>query len=144
METVKAYRYRSSDQGTFSRWACDAIGWDSFCIELPWRDNQNSISCIPAGEYVVTIRKSPKYGNIFWVTNVEGRSWVLIHGGNYAGDTSKGWKTHSHGCLLLGQKPGVLSGQQAILNSKATVNKFMRALNNQTFKLIITNLYKAA
>ena len=144
MIVVNSYRYRSSDQGTFSRWLCDAVGFDSFCIELPWKNNEQSVSCIPAGSYTVIIRKSPKYGYVFHVTAVDGRSWILIHAGNYAGDTKKKYKTHSQGCLLLGQYPGMLAGQQAILNSRATVKKFQRLMNNQTFKLNIINLYKAA
>lgn len=143
MNIVKAYRYRSSDQGTFSRWLCEEIGFDSFCIELPWRNNESGYSCIPVGKYIVSIRKSPKYGHIFHVTDVNGRSWILIHSGNFAGDTKRGYKTHSLGCILLGQKPGVLNGQQAILNSKSTVHKFMRLINYETFELHIINL-KAA
>ena len=144
MIVVNSYRYRSSSHGTFSRWICNDIGWDSFCLELPWKNNKQSLSCIPDDTYIVKIRYSNKYGYVFHLTNVEGRTWILIHSGNYAGDIEKGLKTHSEGCLLLGQKAGILEGQQAILNSRATVKRFMRTMNNQTFKLNIINLYKVA
>ena len=34
------------------------LNGETFCdtLELPWKDNQRSISCIPAGEYKVRIR----------------------------------------------------------------------------------------
>ena len=35
----------------------------SFCtLELPYKDNQRNISCIPCGKYKVTKRFSEKYG----------------------------------------------------------------------------------
>ena len=57
------------------------ISFDS--LELPWEDNENNISCIPEGEYEVVTRYSQKYGKHYHVTDVEGRSWILIHAGNF-------------------------------------------------------------
>ena len=52
--------------------------------ELPWRDNQKSISCIPAGEYICRRYSSEKYKDTFEVTDVPGRSYILFHVGNTA------------------------------------------------------------
>jgi hypothetical protein len=135
MKNVYLFRTLTSDQGTEGILATDGF----FCrtLELPWKNNKRNISCIPAGEYIVKIRKSPRYGTIYWITNVEGRTWILIHSGNFAGDTSKGFKTHVNGCVLLGKKHGWLGNQKAILSSRITVRKFMRFMQNKTFKLII-------
>jgi hypothetical protein len=54
-------------------------------LELAWKDNANKISCIPEGVYTVVPRHSAKYGRHLHITNVPGRSFVLIHWGNYAG-----------------------------------------------------------
>lgn len=134
-QVVFLIRTGSSDQGTNGMMFTN--GFFCYTLECPWRDNQRSISCIPQGEYTVIQRASPKYGKIYWVTEVPNRSYILIHSGNYAGDVSKGYKTHVNGCILLGQKMGTLSGQKAVLNSRVTVNKFMNETGMQPLKLKI-------
>lgn len=55
------------------------------CLELPWKDNQNRVSCIPAGRYSVERLEesnSFKYPH-FWIKNVPNRSYIKIHRGNY-------------------------------------------------------------
>lgn len=106
-------------------------------MELPWRNNKPQISRIPAGEYEVVIRESPKFGLTYWVRNVPNRSYILIHSGNFAGDKEKGFKTHVYGCILLGQKHGWLGEQRAVLNSRITVRRFMQHMGNGKFKLKI-------
>ena len=128
-------RMKRSDQGT--RGILFLEDFSCQTLELPWRENQRSISCIPAGEYKVKIRLSPRYGQIYWITKVSGRSFILIHSGNWAGDTKKGYKTHVNGCILLGQKRGLLQGQWAVLNSRITVKRFMLKLVHEPFTLKI-------
>ena len=133
--TVYLFRMRSHDEGTEGILVSNSFACKT--LELPWRDNERSISCIPAGEYKTIIRVSPKYGRCYWVTNVEGRSWILIHSGNWAGDVKKGFKTHVNGCILLGKKFGDLLGQRAVLNSRITVRAFMNYMRYQNFTLKI-------
>jgi len=137
MKDVFLIRTVTSDQGTEG--FLTQLENNFFCrtLELPWRDNKRSVSCIPAGKYVVKIRQSPKYGKIYWVTKVPDRSWILIHSGNWAGDTGKGFKTHVQGCILLGRKHGSLADQRAVLTSRPTVKEFMRTMNYEPFKLTI-------
>jgi hypothetical protein len=63
-------------------------------LELPFLNNQKTISCIPKGIYNCTPRSSKKFSKHFLVQNVPGRSTILIHVGNYPKDTT--------GCILLG------------------------------------------
>lgn len=56
---------------------CDAI-------ELPWKNNQHKISCIPEGVYRLTKRFSPRHQWHFAVNNVPDRSDILIHSFNCA------------------------------------------------------------
>lgn len=72
--------------------------YECYTLELPWLDNQNNISCIPAGKYTVVKRKTKdsnfKYEH-FHIKDVEGREWILIHKGNYY--------TQIRGCVLVGE-----------------------------------------
>jgi len=108
-----------------------------YTFELPWRYNRPSVSCIPEGIYKVEMRLSPKFGFTYWVKGVKNRSYILIHSGNYAGDVNKGLKTHVNGCILLGQKFGILGEQRAILNSRVMVRKFINHMSSKPFTLKI-------
>lgn len=132
---VQLFRLKRSDQGTLGMLL--APGFKCFTMELPWRNNQRSISCIPAGEYPVQIRISPRYGQIYHVREVPDRSFILIHAGNWAGDISKGYRTNVHGCILLGKDRGMLAKQLAVLNSRITVKRFMATMALQPFTLQI-------
>ena len=136
---VNLFRLKRSDQGTEGM----LVTGDFQCrtLELPWRDNRQQISCIPAGEYDVDIRMSPKYGRIYWVRRVPNRTYILIHSGNYAGDKSRGYKTHVMGCILLGKKSGFLGGQAAVLNSRVAVRQFMEHMEYESFKLRIQETF---
>jgi hypothetical protein len=139
MKKVFLWRLKRHDQGTEGFLFTD--NFSCHTLELPWRDNQRSISCIPAGTYEVKIRVSPRYGEIYWVTEVENRTYILIHSGNYAGDTKKGYKTHVNGCILLGKKMGFLGEQRAILNSRITVRKFMNHMKMDKFEMTIMEAF---
>ena len=93
-------------------------------LEPPWRENRCNLSCIPAGEYPCRYAHSPRWGMVFFVEQVPGRSHVRIHQGNLGGDTELKLKTHTQGCLILGSYTGSLSGQQAVLNSLTAVKRF--------------------
>ena len=136
MKTVYLLRLRMSGYGTEGMLVTDA-GFDCKTLELPWKENQQNISCIPAGEYITKIRISPRFGKTYWVTKVPNRGYILLHSGNYAGDVSKGFKSNVKGCILLGKKHGWLSKQRAILNSRISVRAFMNHMKDEEFKLII-------
>ena len=63
-----------------------------FCLELPWRDNQRDISCIPCGLYNAEVEDSAHYrGKIIRVHDVPERSGILFHVAN--------WLKQLQGCL---------------------------------------------
>ncbi|KFC19335.1 DUF5675 family protein [Chryseobacterium sp. FH1] len=53
-------------------------------IELPWRDNQKRISCIPEGTYRLKKRYSRKFKWHLEVVNVKNRALILFHPANDA------------------------------------------------------------
>ena len=103
-------------------------------LELPWKDNQKSISCIPAGEYSVRLRPARQSATRDYlhllVQDVKDRSYILFHRGNTAKDT--------RGCILVG-----LGSQQDIVhNSTLAMDLLMKEiihLGGENIKLIIKN-----
>ncbi len=133
--TVNIFRMKRSDQGTLGILTYEEF--KCFTLELPWRDNQRNISCIPIGSYPTDIRISPRFGQVYWVQEVPDRTFILIHSGNWAGDIKAGYKSHVNGCILLGKARGMLGNQLAVLNSRITVKAFMRRIEFQPFTLDI-------
>jgi len=136
------FRNEQSKYGTFGGLYLEGMGRFCYTAEPPWRNNRPNLSCIPEGDYKVVMRFSPKYGWVYWITDVVDRTWILIHPGNYAGDRKLDLKTHTYGCLLLGRKIGWLGRQKAVLVSRATVLRFNSLMNRQPFRLRIINMYK--
>ena len=103
-----------------------------YTLELPWKNNETSISCIPLGIYDVKKRKSAKFGNHFHVLDVPGRSFILLHHGNYYTDI--------RGCILVGQDIEDINGDgnEDVVSSKLEM-KSLLALMPDTFKLHISN-----
>jgi hypothetical protein len=95
-------------------------------VELPWKDNQVRISCIPAGTYKVVPRRSPKYGEHLHILDVPGRSLILIHQANYVHQLL--------GCIAVGQSRADLNGDglQDITASVATKNKLLTYITGAT------------
>lgn len=101
-------------------------------LELPWKDNERNISCIPEGEYMVkkmhpTSKRKYQY---FWVQDVPGRDSILWHPGNY---------THQiRGCFLPGESFADLDRDDIIdvTNTTATL-KILTALMPDKFKLTV-------
>ena len=104
-------------------------------LELPWKDNQRSISSIPAGEYKVNLRPARQSATRDYlhllVQEVPNRSYILFHIGNTAKDTQ--------GCILVGIK----RQQDFVSNSILAMNLLMKEIFNlgekNKIKLIIKN-----
>ena len=67
-------------------------------LELPWKNNQKSVSCIPEGRYKCRVRLARESATRDYVhllvQDVKDRSYILFHYGNYPTDT--------RGCILTG------------------------------------------
>lgn len=117
MRQIRLVRVASNpDEGTFGSWVVDGQPM-AVTVEPYKMDNATNVSCIPTGQYIIKRRYSDKYKNHFIVTNVGGRSYILIHWGNTDGDTQ--------GCIILGESFGVINGQWAVVSSKVAFNEFM-------------------
>ena len=112
------------------------VNGEEFCdtLELPYRDNQRSISCIPAGEYKVRLRLARESATRNYlhllVQDVPNRTYILFHRGNTAKDT--------RGCILVGQG----SQQDIVHNSTLAMDLLMKEIINlggENINLIIKN-----
>lgn len=73
-----------------------------YSLELPWKDNQKNISCVPPGVYKLIPYTSPKHDSTWYLENEElgvggagsERSFCEIHSAN--------WASQLEGCIALG------------------------------------------
>lgn len=134
--TYTLTRFEESPQGTVGALWDDFGNFQSYIGELPERGNMRRISRIPAGSYRVVAHDSPRFKRCWLLMDVPGRSNILIHRGNFFGDTAQGWKTHSQGCLIVGSKYGILGRQRAVLAS-AVAFAHLKAVLPEAFTLEI-------
>jgi hypothetical protein len=129
---LNLYRVQSDSKGTLGilKLTNELI---CYTLELPYLNNQRNISCIPAGEYNCVRVKSPRFGDVFEVVNVKGRSNILIHKGN--------WITDIQGCILVGLQQSIYDNnlnRYSVLNSTGAFNKLNLLLAKEnSFKLNI-------
>ena len=99
-------------------------------LELPWKNNQRDISCIPAGVYKAVYIFSEKFQkNLFVLQGVPGRDLIEIHIGNSVINT--------HGCILIGMEFSL--SEFAIVNSQLAFDNFMYMTLQKGFIINIKN-----
>ena len=112
------------------------VNGEYFCytLELPYRDNQRRISCIPSGEYKVRLRLARESATRDYlhllVQDVPDRTYILFHRGNRP--------SHTKGCILVGQT----YEQDFVGNSTLAMDLLMKEIINlggENINLIIKN-----
>jgi len=101
---------------------------DRICetLELPWKENQHDISCIPEGSYECKLLYSPIHRRkLYWLQSVPNRIAIEIHIGNTVDDTK--------GCILL----GTVRLKDSIGASRVAFDKFMELMDGKDFTLTI-------
>lgn len=132
---VVIVRGPSSVEGTFGE--LRGRGFSCKTVELPDRGNAPNLSCVLVGTYDCRPYKSNRFGQVYLVDGVKGRSYILTHSGNLAGDKLRGLRTHSAGCILLGKYFGSLHGQKAVMCSRPAVRQFKQVMGDKPFTLEI-------
>lgn len=102
--------------------------WECRTLELPNKDNQRRISCIPEGKYEVIKRYSAKYGDHFHILDVPDRDYILIHNANYVRQLK--------GCVAVGLTHTDIDGDglRDVTSSKITLKDLNKKLPSK-FKL---------
>lgn len=138
MDIASLERRESTAQGTIGVFRLGKLKF--FTAELPWRENDPDLSCIPTGIYrCVWSWSHHLYRFGYEVTYVSGRSGIRIHPANLMGDVTQGFKAELKGCIALGEKVGFINGQRALMLSKLAVGRFEDAMAGQSFGLAISN-----
>ena len=90
-----------------------------FTLELPWKSNEQDISCIPEGTYDYYARLSPSNGNVLELRDVPSRTYIQIHSGNYT--------SQIQGCILVGDAVKWLNKDSIpdVTNSRATLSDLL-------------------
>ena len=121
-------RYKSTPDLTLGRLSMPC-GYTCYVLELPWRGNRRSKSCIPDGEYPLRKRRSPvvqrssggEFREGYELTCVPDRTYIMIHPGN--------WVRNTDGCLLPGRKPQDIRGELGVPSSRAVFRELMARLD---------------
>jgi hypothetical protein len=133
MRHVYNIRVRSGDDGTLGHWVTGEF--QCFTLELPWLNNQQDVSCIPAGIYAVKWEPEGKHKG-YAVEDVPGRSAIEIHIGNTTKDIE--------GCIALGFEAGTRWGKFGVWRSAAAIKRFETYMNHEDFTLEILDKTKEA
>jgi len=109
--------------------------FNCFTLELPNRNNEPFISCIPAGTYKCEKVTSPTHGYCILILHVPGRSSILFHPFNFAA----GKLIQTKGCIGPGSGFSDINndGYPDIINSKATMSKLMEFLPPEFYLTIL-------
>ncbi len=146
-EILKVERYSFKPDWTLSRYYINDV-LHGFGVEDEMRNIKvKGETAIPTGTYELGYRESPKFSTTFyyndtanklitskdyaalssvekkkwrphdliWVKNVPNFEYVLIHWGNTDDDTD--------GCYIVGNKVGVLDGQEGVVESRVNYMK---------------------
>jgi len=98
-------------------------------LERPWKWNETSISCIPAGIYQVVPYSSSKFKDAFQILGVSSRNLILIHTGNRV--------EHTTGCTLTGTSFKKVNGKQWVSNSRKAFRLYKRLVDGKPHELIV-------
>lgn len=101
-----------------------------YTLELPWRENQQDISCIPKGRYSVVPRWSQKYKDHLHILDVPGREWILIHEANFV--------SQLRGCIAVGRGRMDINGDglKDITSSVATKLALLKFITEPSLIII--------
>jgi len=103
-------------------------------IELPWKNNEKRVSCIPEGKYFIRKRYSQKFKWHLEVVDVASRSLILFHSANNA-------LKELNGCIAPVTKlsgPGLgLMSRKAFEKLKTLVYKALD--DKESVQLLITS-----
>jgi hypothetical protein len=124
---VLSRAYLPDESAVLGKWVMPG-GWSCYTLENPWVNNERRVSCIPEGVYTLGMRDSPvvarttagEYTRGWEITNVPGRTFIMIHPGN--------WTHNTDGCVLVGRAISWDSRGFMVTQSRDTFRYFMKEM----------------
>lgn len=131
MDTITLLRF--AEHGTWGTWGTFLDPENiPICVslELPWRENQRNISCIPEGKYVCIPEQSKAFKSVIYrLQNVPERDGILIHPANNADQIE--------GCIVPGASFDYVRGKPGVASSGAALAEIRKTVRAQPFMLSI-------
>ena len=128
---IKMIRIKRSHHKDFTIGVASCEGFNFVTLELPDKDNQKNISCIPAGRYKAKKRISPSKGyEVIEFIGVPNRTFIQAHYGNFTRQLL--------GCQLYGDGLKFIDSDDIIdiTNSERTIKKVLSLLPSE-FEILI-------
>ncbi len=133
MQAILQRDHKASDLVTFGKlylpWL--KVQPDIYTIELPWKDNEPDVSCIPAGIYTLKSYNSVKHKDVWEYQDIPNRVYCLLHPANYACNVkdTEGHIIHLNeleGCTAVGfgideSVPMITRSQDAMAYLRTTI-----------------------
>lgn len=130
-------RFETGDEGTFGRTVTRG-GLFFYSGELPWRENQSNISCLPPGFHECVWTFSDRFRRFMYlILGTDPRAGIRAHSANLMGDREAGYKAQLNGCIALGERLGWIEGQKALLLSAPAIRRFEQHMGYKPFTLEI-------
>jgi hypothetical protein len=109
-------------------------GTKIYSLELPWKNNEKDVSCVPPGVYNLIPYTSPKHDSTWYLENASlgvggsgaERSYCEIHSAN--------WASQLEGCIALGLEDAPMYNPQegevvpAVEQSALAINRIKNVL----------------
>ena len=128
MKHATLCRYFQDEQATLGCFRVQGTKAPLFwTVERPWLNNEVGKSCIPEGRYLVKPFSGMKYKDVYEVTNVVGRTAILLHAANKA--------SQLQGCIAPGLSTGYMDDELAVMSSQAALNKIITITDYEAFTL---------
>ena len=88
-------------------------------MELPWRDNQHDISCIPPGTYALS-QHFRTIGGLatLHLEHVPARAGILIHVAN--------WPHEINGCIAVGVQRNIIGDKYQLIRSAQAMRELLQ------------------
>jgi len=121
---IRLQRISYEKEGTYGVLLSES-GEHFHTLELPWKDNQRNISCIPEGVYKYRIRSPEESGKFDYyhihILDVPNRSYILIHAANYV--------SQLQGCIAPGVDRIDINGDKIldVTNSRNSVDEIVNS-----------------
>lgn len=128
MKEVLLERFAHTPMGVFGILSVD--GFECYTVERPWLDNKPRESCIPEGVYGLELGMYNRGGYpAYEIMDVPDRSLIKMHIANNINDVI--------GCVGFGDSLGYYENLWSVMNSGATMKKFMEVMGGEDGQIVI-------